>query len=140
MAHHLLIRRGDGFIPAFERDEQWAASVGEGEYVLIDAKAMSRRSYEQHKKFFGVLNQAWEQSEKIQNACGSFEAFRQWILIQVGWCDVVQSRDGVQKLPKSTAYEKCSAEEFGKILDDTLLLFAKWGLQVSAVEEKWGAP
>lgn len=131
----MLIRRGDGLVPAYERDEKWLSGIKQGEYVLLDARSMSRRSYEQHKFWFALLNLAWEQSEAIQRACGSFDAFRGFVLNEVGFCEVIKRRDGeMVKIPKSISFAECDADEFRGVVDRTLDKLSEWGFDIGDLE------
>jgi len=125
----LLLEKHLGALrPACEDAFKWMGKVGEGVVVTADVRDPRRRSGQRHRYWFAVLHTVWENSEAVQNQCGSFDVFRQMVLIELGCCHIIRLKDGtVQRIAMSVSFAKMEEATFGNLVDDTLAFFEKMG-------------
>lgn len=106
----LLLRNTErGLIPLYPSDfeEKKRLKIGEEYEVSI----RSPRNYKFHKKFFALLNLAFENQDRIKN----FELFRAAILIECGYYHEVHIRDAIHVFPKSISFSNMDDTEFEKL-------------------------
>jgi hypothetical protein len=117
---HAIVTR-DGWVPAFHDDKERHANMGKG--VLVEMKITQPRNYEYHKRFFAMLNFAfeyWEPDIVRENGLAwmkDFEQFRADMIVKAGYYNTVVRflPDGTQEIcfkPKSIAFTNMEEEDF----------------------------
>lgn len=118
-----LVRRNDSsFIPASEYDKQAALKIKKG--TVVEASIKVLRNYKLLRKFFAMINTAWEFLTEAQQKVfsNSKDAFRHTLTVSAGYCDLVQlsPEKGAVLIPKSIAFDKMTEAEFEKLYDAVL--------------------
>lgn len=118
-----LVRRNDSsFIPASEDDKQAALKIKKGQAVEVSVKVL--RNYKLLRKFFSMLNTAWEFLDEAQQEYfnNSKEVFRAVLTSEAGYCDRVYSKTRGEwiDIPKSIAFDKMDEAEFDKLYEDVV--------------------
>ena len=108
-----------GLIPAQDADFDVKRKLKIGEVYQVSIKQF--RNYEFHKKYFALINCAWEyQNERVQTHFKeSVELFRKTVEISAAHCDLVYSIERKEwvEVPKSIAFEKLSEADFQDLYD-----------------------
>lgn len=125
----------NGFIPVMDMSEPGVfENIKLGE--IIQVSVTKPRNIMRHRKFFALLNLAfdgWEPIEKTHNgipANKSFERFRKDIVCQAGYYDVVANLRGeVRAEAKSIAFGSMDDFEFDKLYNDVVNVILKHVLQ-----------
>jgi hypothetical protein len=83
------------------------------------------RNYKFLKKFFSLLNLAYQNQDRYDNDV----FFREDTLIGSGWCEMYYSSDGeLRHKVKSISFEKCTEAEFEEVYNNTVtFLMSKYG-------------
>jgi hypothetical protein len=121
---------GSMFIPITQDDEQerWLSTLDRAK--VLNADIVTPRNYKFHKKFFGLLNMAFEfwpgpaqmewQGEVIQPE-KTTRAFREWVIIQAGYYSVAGTPDGNFKLvADSISFAKMEEAEFQQLYNHVI--------------------
>lgn len=123
-----LIRRSDfSFVPATDEDMEKALKIKKGQAVECSVKVL--RNYKFLRKFFAMINTAWEfltenQKEMFSN---SKDVFRQALTANAGYCELIPSSSkGVVIVPKSIAFDKMSEAEFERLYEDVVNKLFEW--------------
>lgn len=74
---------------------------------------------------------AVKRGEKYGAAAQSLAAFREWLTIEAGWFDIVETPAGVVKRAKSIAFANMGQEAFNRFYKDCFAV--AWNLMLSAV-------
>lgn len=120
--------------PADAAAEEALRRFAPGEMVPV--KVYKERCPGLHKKFFALLNLAFENQEQYTN----IEAFRAAVTVQAGWYEEYYSKERGElvKYPKSIAWDKMDELEFQKFysaaIDAILALIG--GLDRKDLEEE----
>lgn len=108
-----------GLVPNYDSDfdEKKKLKIG----VTYKVKVTKARNYDFHKKYFALINCAWEyQNEGVQNHFkNNVDLFRKTVEIAAGHCDQVYSislSDWVD-IPKSISFEKLDQIGFQELYD-----------------------
>lgn len=96
-----------------------AADEASAEYVkkltvgeVISARIKKERNYQFHKKFFALINYAFDNQEKYDTP----EAFRAEVTMRAGWYQEHHHITGaISYSPKSIAFDNMDELEFGKL-------------------------
>ena len=78
------------------------------------------RNYEFHKKYFKLINVAWELlGENTHNFFKTSDSFRKTIEISAGWYEAIynMARNEWLQVPKSIAFDKMSQDEFEELYE-----------------------
>lgn len=95
-----------------------AEFLSDGEYQIDMTKP---RNYEFLKKYFALLNTAFELWESPDGVIKSFDNFRDEVTIGAGYYEQVWSIGGILKLiPKSISFSKMDEAEFEKVYSNTI--------------------
>ena len=122
MTEIVLIKRpGDYLVPATELDRQRLERIKAGEGITCTFKR--KRSLWQHRKFFALLNFAFdcwepvhEQEFKGLPVTKEFERFRKDVTIAAGYVDyVVNLRGETRAEAKSVAFDSMDEDEFAAL-------------------------
>jgi len=117
-----LIKMPDGNLhPAQDNDRELLKKIKSMEPVRVTLKRP--RNYEFHKKWFALLNFAYDYWEPPHNLVGhkNFDRFRKDIIILAGYYDTVVRLDGSTRVePKSISFGSMSEDDFEKLYDATI--------------------
>jgi hypothetical protein len=125
----VLIKTAQGMKPAYDEDYEKYSKLKIGE--AYKTKVTKMRNYEFHKKYFALINCAWEfQNEKRQTFfMESVDKFRKAVEMSAGHCDTEYSiaRKEWVDVPKSIAFDKMDGFEFdelyGRVKDVLFMIF-----------------
>jgi len=110
----VLIKTTSGMKPAYDEDYEKYSKLKTGE--AYKTKVVKMRNYEFHKKYFALINCAWEfQNEARQKFFKEkVDKFRKAIEMSAGHCDTEYSinRHEWVDVPKSIAFDKMDGFEF----------------------------
>lgn len=102
-----------GLIPCYDDDFEEKKKLKIGEIYKVEIKLY--RNYEFHKKYFALINCAWEYlTEKQQDFIKSKNGFRKTLQIAAGWSEVYYSinrKEWVEE-SKSISFESMDNAEF----------------------------
>jgi hypothetical protein len=124
MKFHLI--KHEGVFKAADHDSEDAIKkVSEGE--VVQAKSIDQRNYEFHKKYFALINIAWQNlPERFDSYFGTSDDLRKELTKLAGFYNERKDFHGnTIKEPESIAFDKMSPERFEKLYDATLDLVAK---------------
>ena len=124
------LRKLDGaLIPAGVADVEKLKQIKTGEAVKV--KLTRVRNYEFHKKYFALLNLAFDYWEPPENHVGekNFDRFRKDTIILAGFFERYIRLDGSTRIePKSISFAKMSEEEFAELYAKTIDVIVKYVL------------
>lgn len=125
-----LIKMNGALYPASENDQELLKKIKAGEPVRV--KLTRVRNYEFHKKYFALLNFAYDYWEP-ENDCAekNFERFRKDCIILAGFHDAHVRLDGSTRIePKSISFASMSSEdEFEELYTKTIDVIVKYVLK-----------
>lgn len=124
MKFHLL-KTKDGFYPADQDAVDKAKKVKLNE--TVQAKYINQRNYQFHKKYFALINIAWQNlPEKFDGYFGTSDDLRKELTKLAGFYNERKDfRGNTIKEPESIAYDNMCPERFEKLYEATLDLVAK---------------
>ena len=109
-----------GLIPLYDSDKQAYDKIHLDEE--IKATITKPRNYLFHKKFFALLNLAFEN----QNQFTEFKPFRYWVTMKAGYVETITTPKGVMFLPMSISFgsmdEYTFQDLYERVLDQVLKL------------------
>lgn len=109
-----LLNTASGLKPCGDEDYERKLRLRPGR--IYKCKLTLARNYEFHKKYFALINCAWEyQNERtVEHFKRSVEQFRKTVEIAAGHCDTVYniSLRAWTDIPKSIAFDKMDEAEF----------------------------
>ena len=105
-----LTKRTDGlFSPSYSSDYEAAKKIKPGDTVKAQIK--KPRNVEFHRKFFALLNMAFENQETFNN----FEHFRAFMTMKAGYYQRIPTDKGEMYLPDSISFAKMDQVEFEEL-------------------------
>jgi len=114
MVEVLMRKDFGGLKPDSESAYKVLGKIGSGEIVTVDVKDHKRRSVQQHRLFFALLNRAFDNQEYYP----TLEMFRYALTVRLGYFEKFKFIDGeVIPIPKSLAFANMSHEEFSNFMD-----------------------
>jgi len=114
MVEVLMRKDFGGLKPDSESAYKVLGKIGSGEIVTVDVKDHKRRSVQQHRLFFALLNRAFDNQEYYP----TLEMFRYALTVRLGYFEKFKFLDGkVITIPKSLAFANMSHEEFSNFMD-----------------------
>jgi len=119
MKVHLKKNYDGSFLPADQETAEWAVKVKTGTVVYAEFKR--ERNYEFHKKYFGMINVAFQNQEEFINE----ELFRKTMQIMAGYFDPILFDGNIYKIPKSINFGSMAQEEFEKLYSSVLDVILK---------------
>lgn len=93
-------------VPSEEKAEEMLSKIKHGDYVLVEVKR--QRNPFHHRKFFALLNLVFKNQEHYQSVDDLLDVFK----LRVGHAKVIETRDGVERVPKSISFGSMSQDEF----------------------------
>ena len=123
------VKKGIYLLPATDADKHKFAKVAQGEIVQVEFD--KKRNTQFHRKFFALLNIGFEN----QDVFDSFEIYREYILIAIGFCVVFIAPNGQPNYKaKSISYENLpDNNDFEKVYNDAVSYIAN---QLSLTNEE----
>lgn len=109
----------NGFVCANDNDYEAKRKLKIGQIYKVEVK--QARNYELHKKYFALINCAWEYlTEAATDHFVTPEQFRKTVEISAGHCDRVYSleRNEWVEVPKSISFEKMGEFEFRELYEN----------------------
>src|SRR5690625_4308292 len=129
-----------GLIPMNDQDYENKRKLKIGEVYQVSVKLA--RNYRFHKKYFALINLAWEYlNEKQTEMFKTMDVFRKTIEVSSGHCERIYS---IRKkewfdIPKSISFDKMSEDEFSELYSsvlDTLLKMVFFDMDEKQVENE----
>jgi len=115
MVEVLMRKDFGGLKPDSETAFKVLGKIGTGTVVTVDVKDPRRRSVQQHRLFFALLNKGFDNQEYYP----TLEVFRYAFLIRLGYFEEFKFLDGeVILIPKSLAFANMTREEFSRLMDE----------------------
>jgi hypothetical protein len=125
-----------GLKPLYDADYDEKKKLHLGE--VYEATIRVPRNINFHRKFFALLNCAWEYlNEKQQREMGNIEQFRKYLEVKAGYYQLWHSPDLnlVLRIPTSIAFDKMDDAEFGNLYERVKdVLFAEFLTNISEKE------
>ena len=125
-----------GLIPMTSEDYDLKKRLKIGEVYSVDIKLV--RNYEFHKKYFALINCAWEfMTEKQQAFFKDIEKFRKTIEVAAGHCEPFYSHERKEwfDIPKSIAFDKMDNSQFEDLYQRVLDVLFLTALKTISREE-----
>ena len=132
----LLLNTSQGLKPCYDEDFDEKKKLKLGEVYEVTIK--KARNYEFHKKYFSLINTAWEyQHEKVIEHFKNVDCFRKTVEIAAGWCDTIYSisRKEWVEIPRSIAFDKMDEFEFRDLYERVKDVLFKYFLKNISEEE-----
>ena len=114
----LLQNTATGLKPLYDADYDEKKKLHIG--GVYEATIRVKRNLHFHRKFFALLNCAWEYlSEKQQKELGGVEQFRKYLEVKAGYYQLWHSPDLnlMLRIPTSIAFDKMDDAEFANLYD-----------------------
>lgn len=108
-----------GLKPMYDEDydEKRRLRIGQ----VYKAKIVVPRNIELHRKYFSMLNCAWDLlTERQREFFGTKESFRKTVQVAAGYCERVYNLDikSWVEIPRSIAFDKMKGDEFERLYND----------------------
>jgi hypothetical protein len=123
-----LIKMNGALHPASDNDREILKKFKTGEPVRV--KVTRVRNYEFHKKYFALLNFAYDYWEP-ENECAekNFDRFRKDVIILAGFHDAYVRLDGSTRIePKSISFASMGEDDFEELYTKTIDVIVKYVL------------
>ena len=126
-----------GLKPNYDDDFDEKKKLKIGETYKVEIK--KARNYELHKKYFALINCAWEFLNEKQTAFfkENIELFRKTVEISAGHCDMIYSIERKEWIEqaKSISFEKMGEFEFRELYEAVKrVLFSVFLINISVEE------
>ncbi len=87
----------------------------------VSARIYIPRNLKFHRKFFAMLNTAFDMSDfRINDQPGNKEQYRTHVTVGAGWCDFHKYGDKFVAVPRSIEFAKMDEAEFERLYHDCL--------------------
>ncbi len=132
MAEIYLIKQASGSLGA--ADEEALKHIGKLKIgTVYRATIVKPRNYEFHKKYFALLNLAFDNQEKYE----AFDPFRDAVTMQAGWYDSHISLGSGELIykPKSISFGSMGDAEFSDLYSKTIDVILKYVMVGSTQDE-----
>ena len=126
----LLVKKHLGkLVPLYgsDYDNLKAAKLKEGQTYEIEIK--KPRNYEFHKKFFALLNLAYDNQDTFED----FKALRTYLTCKAGHYEQIETPNGFMIMPKSISFAKMDEVEFDGLYHSVINAICKF-IDVEAKE------
>ena len=115
MVEVLMRKDFGGLKPDSESAYKVLGKIGAGAVVTVDVIDARRRSVQQLRLFFTLLNRAFDNQEYYP----TLEMFRYALTVRLGYFEKIKFLDGeVIPIPKSLAFANMTHGEFSKFMDE----------------------
>lgn len=120
-----MTRTPVGLVPCDQQGIEWLNKVALGKPV--DVSVAQPRNGRFHRKFFAMLNVAYENHEWPEldtqwgKATVSFDLFRKYVTVRAGHYEAALTPHGeVRAEPKSIAFSSMDEDDFSRVYSDVL--------------------
>ena len=103
------MKKGNALHPTHDSDRELVNKLKTGE--AYKAKIVKPRNYEFHKKYFALLNLAFNNQDEFDN----FEKFRFIMTMKAGFFDAIKTDKGVVYMPRSISFASMDDVEFERV-------------------------
>ena len=114
MEIYLIKDKNNLLKPVYESDQDSLRKIPANEEVKADI--VRPRNYQFHKKFFALLNLAFNNQERYDN----FEAMRAVFIMKAGFYEEVRTDKGLLYFPKSISFANMDEIEFTQLYSKML--------------------
>lgn len=138
MEAHFLKVNG-ALYPATDKDREVLSKIKAGEAVKL--KFTRARNYQYHKKYFAMLNLAFDYWEPPENMVAekNFDRFRKDVTILAGYYNQYVRLDGETRVEaKSIAFGNMSEDEFEQLYSKTIDVLIRYALNQYSGDELRG--
>jgi hypothetical protein len=136
MTSVLLARHLSGLRPIDEAGEKLVAGLGQGEIVKAEVKRP--RNIQHHRKFFAMLQIVLQNQDHYR----SIDDLLAVCKLRTGHVDVIQTKHGEERVPKSISFAKMDQTAFDAFYDRAVAWVATEvipGLQRADLDEEVAA-
>ena len=115
-----VVRQGNMLVPASDEDAEKLGKLRHDGRTAYKAEIRVSRNYRFHKKFFALINCAWELlNERQTHFFRTVDAFRKTVTVAAGFYEPFFFMDSMewQKSPKSIAFDKMEEKEFEELYE-----------------------
>jgi len=129
-----------GLVPMLDDDFEKKQKLKRGEIYQVSIRLA--RNYQFHKKYFALINFAWEYLDERQTELfKNMNVFRKTIEVSAGHCERIFSIEKREwfDIPKSISFDKMSEDEFSELYDrvlDVLLKIVFKDMEADLVENE----
>jgi hypothetical protein len=117
MTEVMMERTIGGCKAASEDAHRLLAHIPIGQEFVADVRDNRRRSTDQHRFWFSMVNALYESQEHYK----SLDTFRRAMLVAMGYCQEYKLKDGrIYYEPESLKFGKMPQERFSQLVNDTL--------------------
>ncbi len=108
-----------GLVPNYDADFEEKKKLKIG--IVYKVKVTKARNYEFHKKYFALINCAWEYQNEgvVKHFKNNIELFRESVQVAAGHCDMeysISKNEWIEK-SKSISFDKMDEIEFQELYD-----------------------
>lgn len=135
MAKFLIAKKDYYLIPAWDEDKEIFNKLSQGE--IVEAKTLSQRNLQFHRKYFKLLQIAVSNMpEHLEKYYPTVDILRQAIMFEIGAFETFTDLQGnIYRKAKSITFDKMEQEEFERIYRDTLDILLKYIFKDMSKEE-----
>jgi hypothetical protein len=108
---NLIKQQNGSFLPAYPSDYENAKKIKVGDEQQFTCKKI--RSTQFHRLYFALIRLMFE----FQNQIKDEYTFRKYVEMKSGYYTITETEHGTMILPKSIAFDKLDAIEFGELYD-----------------------
>ena len=127
---HLIKTDAGYFIPAYNSDKELSDQIKTGEVIKV--KYSKPRNYKFHKKYFALLDLAFQNQDRID----CFEYFREQIIMRAGYfVEYIDFKGTVQYRPQSISFGNMDEITFNELYSKSLDVIIKYVLTGNTKEE-----
>lgn len=136
MTTFIMAKNNKSFVPTDENGERFLSRIKNG--ALVEIEIRQPRSLGLHRKLFALMNVVYENQEE----CKSLDELVDACKLGIGHCSLVETNQGVMKVPKSLSFEAMDNAAFADLYNralDWATTVAIPGLERSALEREVAA-
>lgn len=109
----------NGLYPVYTSDHSALEKIANGE--TVEATIRQDRNVKHHAKFFAILEMCYKNQEYYNNK----DVFRGLVQREAGYYEEVRTKNGIERWPKSIAFDKMSQDEFEELYEKCLQVLAR---------------
>ena len=97
-------------VPAYKAQwDEWT-KLKQGQILSVNVKLS--RKIEHHNQFFAILMFTYENLPEEYGAIRSFDIFRAWLMLEIGWVNAFKQGGEIRQVPKSISFSDVDQVEF----------------------------
>jgi len=114
-----LLNTVDGLKPMYPEDFNEKKKLKLGKKYRAEIRVSRNPAF--HRKFFAMINLAWQNSDEARREYANQEAFRYGLMIKAGYFDVIYKTESMAVTkPESIAFDQMDEKRFEKVFSDVL--------------------